>query len=115
LENRMGAPEPLIQGAFEERLRRTPGYLLAAFIAEWCGFCRRFLPVFHGASTDPRAAFVTVDLSDFGSPLWDRFQIEVVPTLLLFKGGQIVGRADGILGQGLTQGSILKLLSEIPG
>ncbi len=44
-----------------------------------------------------------VDISDTEDSLWETFDIKVVPTLIIFKGGQPVFRRDGVLGRGLSR------------
>lgn len=90
---------------FDPRLARR---ILVVFEADWCGFCVTFLPEFarraRTALADPAGGaveFVDVDLSDEESPLWDRYDVRVVPTLVAFRDGVPVGRIDGRLGRGL--------------
>jgi hypothetical protein len=35
------------------------------------------------------------------NPLWERFDVEIVPTLIGFKEGRILLRKDGVAGVGL--------------
>lgn len=62
------------------------------FVADWCGYCRRFLPSFK----QMQHAYV-VDISDEDDPLWDDYGIQVVPTVLLFEDGKPVKRWAGVL------------------
>jgi len=76
--------------------------ILALFYADWCPFCRSFLALFETTMkdrTDPLAALV--DISDTNNPLWETFQVEIVPTLVGFRNGQAVVRNDGVAGVGL--------------
>jgi len=76
--------------------------ILALFYAAWCPFCRTFLATFGESMQgrdDPVAALV--DISDMNNPLWERFNVEIVPTLIGFKGGRILVRKDGVAGVGL--------------
>ncbi len=73
-----------------------------AFLAEWCGFCRRFAPQFAQLVV-PSAHFAVADLSNEENPLWERFGVEAVPTVLVFRDGALVLRADGRLGEGLDR------------
>lgn len=70
-----------------------PGKVPVMFMADWCGYCRRFLPHFkqmqHG---------YVIDISDESDPLWDTYDIQVVPTVLLFDGNEPVKRWSGVLG-----------------
>jgi len=76
--------------------------VLALFYATWCPFCREFLATFEESMQgrdDPVGALV--DISDMNSPLWERFNVEIVPTLIGFKDGKILLRKDGVAGIGL--------------
>ena len=46
-------------------------------------------------------AFIA-DIPDVDSKLWDSFDINVVPTMAIFKDGKLKKKWDGILGRGLT-------------
>lgn len=76
--------------------------ILALFYATWCPFCREFLATFKESMQgrdNPVGALV--DISDMNNPLWERFDIEIVPTLIGFKEGRILLRKDGVAGVGL--------------
>ena len=79
------------------------GKTAVLFVMSTCPFCRRFRPLFE-AFENTRAKdlyFLTVILDDEGSPLWEEYAIEVVPTLIIFQGGGIISRRDGRPGEGL--------------
>jgi thioredoxin 1 len=103
----------VIQGA--EGLRAVLAHggssLLACFFADWCPHCVRYLPAFERHPGRAGVELVQVDISDENDPLWDEFEIEVVPSLLLFKGGRLAGRVDGVLGRGLKPEDIERALS----
>lgn len=95
-------PDPPRWGveAFDGKRLRQGGVWAVAFVADWCGFCRSFSPDFRAlAARGVRIAFA--DVTDTGSPLWDRFEIDVVPTVLVFREGRLHGRVDGVAGVGL--------------
>jgi thioredoxin-like negative regulator of GroEL len=48
-------------------------------------------------------AFLRVKLDDPRNPLWERYKIHAVPTVVAFAGGEIVARADSILAFGLSR------------
>jgi len=78
------------------------GTVAVAFVADWCPFCRRFDPEFaelQGQGFELARA----DLSSESSSLWDDFHIEVVPTVIVFRDGRTIFRADGRYGHGLDE------------
>src|SRR3972149_3215189 len=50
-----------------------------------------------------RGGFASVYLDDYESPLWEDYDVSVVPTLALFRGGELVDREDGVLGYGVDR------------
>lgn len=83
-----------------------PGRVLVAFLADWCPFCRRFRPAFEALDGQIPATTALADVTDESSPLWDRFGIEIVPTLVLFEQGSPVARIDGTAGVGILPAAL---------
>jgi len=63
---------------------------IAIFTAVWCGYCRTLERELDSAALEFKV--VLVDVSNESDKGWDDYRIEVVPTALLFKGGQELGR-----------------------
>lgn len=79
-----------------------PHDVLAVFYAKWCPFCRSFLKLFEASmkeKTDPFGALV--DISDTSNPLWETLDVQIIPTLIGFRNGQVFVRKDGIAGVGI--------------
>lgn len=70
-----------------------------------CPYClifqSRFLDFAEKRGED--FAFFRVKLDDPQNPLWQRYEILAVPTVIAFKQGEIIGRADSILAFGLSK------------
>jgi thioredoxin 1 len=65
---------------------------------DWCGYCKEIAPLFAELSQEMEGKIQFVKLNaDSESLLAEKLEIEVYPTFLLYKGGQVVGRQDGIL------------------
>ncbi len=60
---------------------------------------------------DPVGALV--DISDMGDPLWERFDVEIVPTLVGFRDGEILVRKNGVPGVGLGAQELEDVLREM--
>jgi thioredoxin 1 len=69
-----------------------------------CPFCRMFRTEFHAFTEAYSAAcsFLRVKLDAYDNPLWEKYGIEAVPTVIAFAKGGIVSRADSIPGVGLS-------------
>lgn len=81
------------------RLLRT-GVVVVGFLADWCPYCVQFLPDL-AALERPNVPVLLADLSDEASPLWETFEVAIVPTLVVFSDGRPVFRADGVRSRGL--------------
>jgi thioredoxin-like negative regulator of GroEL len=87
--------------------------VLVMFYAMWCGFCRRFAPLFSHAERNASVPLARVDIDQDGGSLWDTFQIEAVPTLIAFQNGKQVVRKDAGLGSGLKQKDLDDVLAKL--
>jgi len=70
------------------------------FSADWCPYCVSFSNNWKEYG-EIQSAFVS-DITDVNSELWDSFDLNVVPTMAIFKEGKLEKRWDGVLGRGLT-------------
>ena len=70
------------------------------FSADWCPYCISFFNNWNEYSKIDDV-FIA-DITDVESKLWDDFNIEVVPTMVIFENGILTKRWDGQLQRGLT-------------
>ena len=77
---------------------------LVDFSAEWCGPCKMMKPILEQVHTamgdEVRILKVDVDKNPKAAQV---FQIKGVPTLALFKKGEIVWRQSGVVPASLLQ------------
>ena len=71
--------------------------VLVDFWAEWCGPCKMLGPVLDELATEyaGKAKIAKVNIDDY-QDLAGQFGIRSIPTLLLFKGGQVVEQTVGL-------------------
>ena len=80
--------------------------VLVDFWAEWCGPCRRLAPTVEELAGDYDGKVVVGKLNVDENPNTAfKFSIRGIPTLLLFKGGQVVEKVTGV-----TDKAVLKRL-----
>jgi thioredoxin 1 len=73
--------------------------ILILFYARWCGYCRAFKPEFSETGRKSKGSFGLIDISSEDDPAWEDLEIDVVPTLLLFREGGIFDRKSGPMSQ----------------
>ena len=70
------------------------GVVLVDFYADWCGPCKMLEPVVERLAAETTATVAKVDV-DSQQGLASRYQVQGVPTLYLFAGGEQVERLVG--------------------
>src|SRR5436190_17699565 len=75
----------------------STGLVLVDFWAEWCGPCRRLAPTVDALASDydGRATVAKMNV-DENPNVPSRFAIRGIPTLLLFKDGQVAETIVGL-------------------
>ena len=68
------------------------------FWAEWCGPCRMLTPIVKELSTEYEGRVVVGKVDVDSNPgISAKFGIRNIPTLLFFKGGQVVDKQVGVV------------------
>ena len=85
---------------------------LVMFYADWCPFCQKFKPIFESTaiSISSRHKFYESNINDDDNPLWEKFSINAVPTLIAFEKGKIASRRDANMGLGLNKSDLDSIL-----
>ncbi|HAN78448.1 MAG TPA: thioredoxin [Bacteroidales bacterium] len=81
---------------FEEIVLKSDKPVVVDFWAEWCGPCRMIGPIIKEMSTEyeGRAVLCKMDV-DANPQTPAKFGIRNIPTVLYFKGGQMVDKQVG--------------------
>jgi thioredoxin 1 len=89
--------QTLTDSNFDQSVIKSAHPVLVDFWAEWCGPCRRLAPTVDELATDYDGRIVVGKLNVDDNPgVASRFMIRGIPTLLLFKGGQVVEQVVGL-------------------
>lgn len=86
----------IIHEAEFDTITKENGVVLVDFFATWCGPCKMLSPVLEELSKDlaGKVEIVKVDVDQDGN-LAMRYSIMSVPTMLIFKDGELAGTLQG--------------------
>ena len=77
---------------FENDVLRADKPVLVDFWAQWCPYCRRIAPAFDKVWEQYVDTLITGKINYDEEPqLIQRFGIDTIPTLMLFKNGKAIG------------------------
>ena len=92
-----GSLPQVTDASFQTEVVDQPGATLVDFWAPWCGPCRVLTPVLeeiNGERDDLRVVSLNIDDNQQTAA---QYEVMSIPTMILFKDGQMVGKMVGAM------------------
>lgn len=88
----------LSDAEFEEKVLKSAEPVLVDYWAEWCGPCKMVAPILDEIASDYEGKLTVAKLNIDDNPTTpQRFGVRGIPTLMLFKNGEVEGTKVGAM------------------
>ncbi len=99
------------QNQFKTEVVDHQGVVMVDFYADWCGPCQVAAPIIEAVSNEITSVkFIKVNV-DNNSELASQYSVFSIPTLLIFKNGQVVNQLVGVQ----TREALIRELNKVVG
>jgi len=91
-------PTTVSDSNFESAVLKAEGPVLVDFWAEWCGPCKIIAPFLEDLAADRTGKLTVAKVNIDENPQAPmKYGVRSIPTMILFKGGQVAGTKIGAL------------------
>lgn len=97
---------------FDSKVLNNNKKTLVLFYASWCPYCANFKPLFESTNVN-NVEKIEALVDEDENPLWDRFNIQAVPTMIVFEKGRIIDRKDAKKHIGLTKADMESIITKL--
>ncbi len=110
----MGATSHITDATFDAEVLRSPVLTVLDLWAEWCMPCKRIAPILDEIAVEYDGKIKIVKLDVDANPATpEMFSVSGIPTLLVFKNGQLVESLVGFMPKERVLDKLLPLLNGI--
>ncbi|MEE8410475.1 MAG: thioredoxin [Myxococcota bacterium] len=101
----------LTDGDFEAQVLKASQLTLVDFWAEWCAPCRALTPVVEEVAAEYKGRLQVAKMNIDDHPQTaSQYSVRAIPTLLLFKDGEVVDQVVGLVSKSKLQDLVAKHL-----
>jgi thioredoxin 1 len=107
----MAEPLQVSDADFEQEILKSDIPALVDFWAAWCGPCRAIAPVVEELARDYQGKVKVVKMNvDENAKTPAKYGIRAIPTLIIFKEGQVVEQITGAVSRSIIENALKKAL-----